>query len=337
METASSQQQAIVDRLAPDHGAKSNMRKQLDDLLFGSIAGLVGKFVEYPFDTVKVRLQTQSLSNPKYSGPLDCIMQTVKQHGIKDLYRGMSSPLVGSMIENAALFVGYKQVQRIIRDVSATPEQRKQYAEQGTIDEDLQPLSLSQLILAGTISGAFTSIVLTPVELIKCKLQVQQHGAQGLVHFRGPIHIITHTFQQHGLAGFYRGHLATFIRECGGGAFWFGSYEYVCMLFMHHREKQAGKPVYKKDLSAQELMAAGAIGGMSYNFSFFPFDVVKSHMQTEEELTGVKRRFGQVVKGLWQGAGIRGFYQGCGITVARSAPTSAIIFMTYELLSRHFG
>ncbi|KAH8551849.1 mitochondrial carrier domain-containing protein [Umbelopsis sp. PMI_123] len=313
------------------------MRKQLDDLMFGSIAGIVGKFVEYPFDTVKVRLQTQSLTNPKYAGPLDCIIQTVKQHGIKDLYRGLSSPLVGSMIENAALFVGYKQVQRIIRDVSATPEQRQQYTELSDPDESLKQLSLSQLILAGTISGAFTSIVLTPVELIKCKLQVQQHGAHGSINFRGPLHIITHTFQQNGLAGFYRGHLATFIRECGGGAFWFGSYEYVCMLFMRYREKKTGQPVYKDSLSPQELMAAGAIGGMAYNFSFFPFDVVKSHMQTEEELTGVKRRFGQVVKSVWEGAGIRGFYQGCGITVARSAPTSAIIFMTYELLSRHFG
>jgi len=239
------------------------------------------------------------------------------------------------MIENAALFVGYKQVQRMIRDFSANPEQRKLYAEQE--DDSLKQLTLSQLILAGTISGAFTSIVLTPVELIKCKLQVQQHGGNATITFRGPLHIITHTFQQNGLTGFYRGHLATFIRECGGGAFWFGTYEYVCMLLMRHREKTSGKPVNKDNLSAQELMAAGAIGGMAYNFSFFPFDVVKSHMQTEEELTGVKRRFGQVVKSIWEGVGIRGFYQGCGITVARSAPTSAIIFMTYELLSRHFG
>lgn len=248
--------------------------------------------------------------------------------------QGLSSPLVGSMIENAALFVGYKQVQRMILDFSASPEQKKEFSEQG--DESLKQLNLSQLILAGTISGAFTSIVLTPVELIKCKLQVQQHGSKATVSFRGPIHIITHTFQQNGLTGFYRGHLATFIRECGGGAFWFGSYEYICMLFMKHREKSSGKSISKKDLTPQELMAAGAIGGMSYNFSFFPFDVVKSHMQTEEELTGMKRRFGQVVKSLWEGAGIRGFYQGCGITVARSAPTSAIIFMTYVCIALLF-
>ncbi|CAM0138665.1 mitochondrial ornithine carrier protein [Umbelopsis sp. WA50703] len=336
METASPQHQVVVDRFTPAHGQKSNMRKQMDDLLFGSIAGIVGKFVEYPFDTVKVRLQTQSHSNPRFSGPLDCITKTVKEHGVKDLYRGLSSPLVGSMIENAALFVGYKQVQRMIRDLSATPEQKIQYAQEHG-DESLQQLSLNQLIVAGTISGAFTSLVLTPVELIKCKLQVQQHGSPSTISFRGPLHIITHTFHQNGLAGFYRGHLATFIRECGGGAFWFGSYEYICMQFMQHHESKTGKSFTKNDLAPQELMAAGALGGMAYNFSFFPFDVVKSHMQTEEEMTGIKRRFGQVVKSIWQGAGIRGFYQGCGITVARSAPTSAIIFMTYELLSRHFG
>lgn len=38
METASSQRQVIVDRLAPAPGQKSNLRKQLDDLLFGSVS-----------------------------------------------------------------------------------------------------------------------------------------------------------------------------------------------------------------------------------------------------------------------------------------------------------
>ena len=31
----------------------------LKDIAFGSTAGVLGKFIEYPFDTVKVRLQSQ--------------------------------------------------------------------------------------------------------------------------------------------------------------------------------------------------------------------------------------------------------------------------------------
>ncbi|KAI7907399.1 mitochondrial carrier domain-containing protein [Cokeromyces recurvatus] len=318
---------------------KSTIHQQLNDLIFGSIAGMIGKLVEYPFDTIKVRLQTQPLDQPFFSGPWDCFKKTIKQEGFKSLFTGLSSPLIGSMVENAALFVGYRQVQRMIRDFSMTDEERKKML---YLPEDkLPPLSMSQLILAGAASGAIASFVLTPVELIKCKLQVQlgnQTNVQG-VRFTGPFHVIRHVMQTHGLPGFYRGFLATLLREAGGGAFWFGAYEYTCAEFIKYRQKRTGEMITKKDLSAPELMLGGALGGMAYNMSLFPVDVIKSQMQTDEQLLvgNCQRSFFQTAKELYTVGGYRAFYRGCGITVARSAPTSAIIFLTYETLSRHFG
>jgi ornithine carrier protein len=244
----------------------------------------------------------------------------------------MSSPLIGSMVENAALFVGYRQVQRMIRDYSATSEERRLY--QSLPEDELPSLSMNQLILAGGASGAIASIVLTPVELIKCKLQVQL-GSQAVTHgvqFTGPFHVIRHVMSNHGFGGFYRGFVATLLREAGGGAFWFGTYEYTCAQFIKYRESKSGEKVLKKDLSPSELMLGGALGGMAYNASLFPVDVIKSHMQTDEQLLlsgNGKRSFIQTARDLYSVGGYKAFYRGCGITVARSAPTSAIIFLTY--------
>lgn len=47
---------------------------------------MVGKVVEYPFDTVKVRLQTQSVETPLFKGPMDCLRTTVQQEGFKGLF-----------------------------------------------------------------------------------------------------------------------------------------------------------------------------------------------------------------------------------------------------------
>ena len=47
---------------------------------------MVGKFVEYPFDTIKVRLQTQPLDKPHFSGPWDCLKTLLKQEGLKGLF-----------------------------------------------------------------------------------------------------------------------------------------------------------------------------------------------------------------------------------------------------------
>ncbi len=52
-------------------------------------------------DTLKVRLQTQSHTNPTYSGLGDCVRKTWAAEGAKGFYKGVSSPLVGQMFFNA--------------------------------------------------------------------------------------------------------------------------------------------------------------------------------------------------------------------------------------------
>lgn len=44
--------------------------------------------VGQPFDTIKVRLQTQVPGMPlRFSGPLDCLYKTVRNEGFRALYR----------------------------------------------------------------------------------------------------------------------------------------------------------------------------------------------------------------------------------------------------------
>lgn len=58
------------------------------DITFGSIAGMISKVFEHPFDLTKVRLQSQVLdSTARFSGPMDCLRQTLKKEGVKGLYR----------------------------------------------------------------------------------------------------------------------------------------------------------------------------------------------------------------------------------------------------------
>lgn len=58
------------------------------DITFGSIAGMISKVFEHPFDLTKVRLQSQVLdSSARFNGPLDCLAQTLNKEGIRGLYR----------------------------------------------------------------------------------------------------------------------------------------------------------------------------------------------------------------------------------------------------------
>lgn len=287
------------------------------------IAGIAGKYIEYPFDTVKVRLQSQPDVLPlRYSGPLDCFRQSIRSDGLLGLYRGISAPLVGAALETSSLFFW----ERVGRELLFTTSL---YSRQ-------QPLPLSALWLTGAISGAFTSLVLTPIELVKCKIQVPASAPGTVAVAPRPLAVIREVFRHQGLRGFWHGQLGTLIRETGGCAAWFGSKETVSQLFRTWNSKSTSSHSSSHELAPLPLYQqalAGASAGMSYNFLFFPADTIKSRMQTvAANSTAPNLKFWTEGKAIFQNYGVRGLYRGCGITVARSVPSSALIFVVFDAL-----
>ncbi|RMZ84527.1 hypothetical protein DV737_g1105, partial [Chaetothyriales sp. CBS 132003] len=332
---------AILDKAVSMDGSAAAPSQGIEaakDILYGSIAGVLAKFVEYPFDTVKVRLQSQSAvsGQPILNGPLDAFAAAFRspEGPLVSLYRGLSAPLVGAAVETSCLFFSYRLAQDMV--VSATPSLREERTRQAKVQ-----LPFSQLVMCGAGSGAFTSLALTPIELVKCKMQVPastSHAAAQLGYTitkpPGPVQIIAHIFRTQGLLGFWRGQLGTLIRETGGSASWFGSYEGVKLLYVRF------DPSVNKidDVRVWQQVTAGAAAGMTYNFAFYPADTIKSRMQVEEVGAGkAKASFASTTKTLWRESGLRGFYRGCGITVFRSAPSSAIIFSIYEAFRKYLG
>jgi ornithine carrier protein len=147
--------------------------------------------------------------------------------------------------------------------------------------------------------------------------------------------VIASIYRHQGVKGFWHGQLGTLIRETGGSAAWFGGFEGMKLVF---RSLDSTTSRTDDNLPVSQRMAAGAVAGMAYNFLFFPADTIKSKLQTEDvtQIGSGKRTFGSVGKALWQQHGLKGLYRGCGITVARSAPSSAFIFTVYEELKRYW-
>jgi ornithine carrier protein len=266
------------------------------------------------------------------------------------------------MAENAILFFAYNELQNLIRRFSNAP-----FAE---------TLSLSQLAFAAAGAGAITSFFLcvilfrkkksfrsvltvymnrTPIELVKCKMQVQMLVAppassaralpaagispalasSRLRNLPGPIAILRDAIRTDGVRGLWLGQTGTLIRETGGSAAWFGTKELVC--------KFLRRDAPTRELWAWESALSGACAGAAYNLAFFPADTIKSTIQTEAELrpasagTPGQRSFAAVARELYRARGLRGLYAGCGITVARSVPSSAMIFLIYDGLKARFA
>lgn len=261
------------------------------------------------------------------------------------------------MVENATLFFVYNRCQAGILAFSSKP---------AVVDGHKRELTIPELALAGAGAGAVTSFFLTPIELVKCRMQVQMMGGgDGPAVVKtplsapagpsssvrippvsssgplGPFALVAEVVKQNGIRGLWLGQTGTFLRETGGSAAWFGTYELVARAFVHQRQKHAapGVEVTKGDLPTWELLVAGACGGVAYNVSLFPADCVKSTIQVSAELHPDKPPpgFAETFKNIYKTRGIRGLYAGCALTCLRSGPSSAIIFGLFETLRTHFG
>lgn len=234
--------------------------------------------------------------------------------------------MFGAAVETSSLFFSYGIAQKAYRATIRS-------------SDDKTPLSLGALLVCGGASGAFTSLLLTPIELVKCQMQVPL--TPGSYRGSGPLTIIASVYRHHGLLGFWHGQLGTLIRETGGSAAWFGTKEWVSSLFRTYNiSTKAALDNEATNLSWTQRMLAGAAAGVSYNFVFYPADTIKSRMQTEEvsKTLDMKRKtFWTVGKALWRQRGIAGLYQGCLITLFRAAPSSALIFTVYDELMDRFG
>jgi ornithine carrier protein len=326
-----------LSQTSPQTNIQSQGIEAFKDIAFGSTAGILGKFVEYPFDTIKVRLQSQNSSAqaPHLRGPLDGFKAAFRapEGPLRSLYRGISAPLVGAAVETSSLFFSYRVAQDLL--IRTLPSLSQHIDETGKV-----VLPFGALLACGGASGAFTSLLLTPIELIKCKMQVPitpsypiSTPGYSATQAPGTLQLISSIFRANGILGFWHGQLGTLIRETGGSAAWFGSYEGLKILFLRYDKTLQSID----DVKIWQKLSAGAVAGMSYNFVFYPADTIKSRMQTEETSTSTrKRNFVNTGRDLWRQQGIRGFYRGCGITVFRAAPSSAIIFSIYEGLRSHF-
>lgn len=148
--------------------------------------------------SVKVRLQARACS---YSGPWQCFVNILKHEGVRGLYRGISSPLVGGAVETG---INYSIFQAVMSRLNFLPEH------------------VAVPVSAAT-AGFFLSFVVSPVELIKCRMQL---GAADKTHsYTGAWDCTKQVIRSEGPKGLLRGLYGTMCREMPGNAVYFETYK----------------------------------------------------------------------------------------------------------------
>jgi solute carrier family 25 carnitine/acylcarnitine transporter 20/29 len=83
-------------------------------MMAGGLSGVVGWTAIYPIDTVKSRIQADSVVNPKYKGAFDCFFQTIKQDGVGQLFKGYFTCVLRAFPLNMAFILGFEYTMKFL-------------------------------------------------------------------------------------------------------------------------------------------------------------------------------------------------------------------------------
>jgi len=177
-------------------------------------------------------------------------------------------------------------------------------------------------------AGIANSVISGPIEHVRIRLQTQPHGAARL--YSGPVDCVRKLSAHEGvLKGLYRGEAVTILREAQAYGVWFLAFEYMM------NADAARNKVERKEISSWKVAFYGGLAGEALWLASYPFDVVKSKMQSdgfgaEQKFKGMNDCFRQT----FRAEGARGFWKGIGPTLLRAMPVSAGTFAVVEATMR---
>jgi len=232
---------------------------------------------------------------------MDILKQTVQKEGILALWKGMASPLIGIAGVNSLLFTSYAISKRII---SPFPD-----------------LSLKEIAAAGAMAGAANSVLASPVEMFKVRMQ----GQYGAATDKRLSAVVRDMWRHWGFRkGIMRGFWVTVAREIPAYAGFYTGFEFA---------KRRFRQRYRTELPLWALLASGSCGGICYWLSCYPLDVVKSRVQLRSTPpTGTPVQYiGRELKTIVSEGGWIGLSRGLSPSLLRSIPAAGATFAAFEL------
>ncbi|KAI1759462.1 mitochondrial carrier [Hypoxylon sp. FL1150] len=288
------------------------------DLFAGAVGGVAQVLIGQPFDIVKVRLQTTTA----YSSALNAASTIYAKEGPLAFYKGTLTPLIGIGACVSIQFGAFGWARRYFENANANSSRPL------LPGVDPKELSYGQYFAAGAFAGVANSVISGPIEHVRIRLQTQPHGAARL--YSGPLDCVRKLAAHEGvLRGLYRGEAVTIYREAAAYGMWFLTFEYLM------NADAARNKLQRSEIPAYKVALYGGLAGEALWLASYPFDVVKSKMQTdgfgkEMRYKTMRDCFAQT----WRAEGMRGFWRGIGPTLFRAMPVSAGTFAVVEATSR---
>ncbi|RYP76026.1 hypothetical protein DL770_007304 [Monosporascus sp. CRB-9-2] len=175
-------------------------------ILTGASAGATESFVVVPFELVKIRLQDKT-SAGRYSGPLDVVKHIIKNEGVLAITYNLAAEFkrCGVGLRAWTVTLTYRSFGCIFQARGLLPKAETKKAQ------------ITNDIVAGTIGGTVGTILNTPMDVVKSRIQNSPKVAGQIPKYNWAWGACGTVMKEEGFGALYKGFLPKVLRLGPGG------------------------------------------------------------------------------------------------------------------------
>ena len=158
----------------------------------GAVAGGISRTAVAPLERLKILLQTNTAGSDASQGTFRALARMWRAEGLQGLFRGNGVNVLRVAPASAVQFMANDEFKRLWAAVK------------GGSAADVDALTFSERVLAGSFAGALSSALTYPADLLRAKLTVERGAGHSSLAA-----IATATFRAEGVRGFYKGMVPT--------------------------------------------------------------------------------------------------------------------------------
>ena len=300
----------------------------------GWLGGSIACILLSPLEVIKTKMQSSSGSGGNLSA-FQFAKQIAKHEGFVGFYRGLIPHLLGVGPSRAFYFGTYNLTK--------------------TYGEDHFGLRGTYLHLgAAAVGSVVSSTVMSPVWVVKTRLQLQSSGGENNVAYRGMADAFARVYKEEGVRAFYRGLGASYLGviETALQFAIYGSLKDAVIEYRMAEEQVAiAARVHtangvvgggstsvntqhpKREFKAYgdaEAFATSAVSKLIAAVLTYPHEVMRTRMREERAENPKYKSVLQTFKLILREEGMRGLYGGLGVHMVRTVPNAAILLMVVE-------
>jgi hypothetical protein len=267
-------------------------------------AGIAGGFAQVfvnPFETVKVRLQTEGTAVvKKYKNFVNGFKIIAMEEGIKGLWKGISPAISRDLIYTSSRMGLYKPIKEMVHNYRGV----------------VGPETIIEKLISGGSAGAFAAFLGNPADLLKARMQVDSTGKMSsLGHIKDIL-------RNHGISGFYLGSQATVTRAVILGSVKMATYD--------EAKGKISKLLGCNQSDVKVVVLGSILSSYCLTLASSPIDLVRTRMMTSS--SDSKQSITSTFRNVIRTEGFLGLYKGFYPLWARNCPYNIMQFMIWEKL-----